>query len=219
MNYICCDKFSTSGWIEKSRFFGSLAYKKITPLLTTSVGLRDWKSANASWEPPRFSNFLRLRAPNPTIFEFLSSVTETIIWNTKSKMYLRTCAPSDISQSDQDLQQAILDSQVINVLSCSLCNRYISGIMCKIYLSWYYTNKYYSLQTSSPEVIKLFSCSTQLSMKFVPLINLKSLKVANSFMLSSAEYEISLLINMKMPTIVGIFIFISREKSMLSWVE
>ena len=42
---------------------------------------------------------------------------------------------------------------------------------------------------SGPEVIKLFSCSTQLSMKF------------------------SLLINMKMPTFVGIFIFISREFS------
>ena len=40
---------------------------------------------------------------------------------------------------------------------------------------------------SGPKVIKLFSCLTQLSMKF------------------------SLLINMKMPTIVGIFIFISRE--------
>ena len=40
---------------------------------------------------------------------------------------------------------------------------------------------------SDPEVIKLFSCSTQLSMK------------------------LSLLINIKMPTIVGIFIFISRE--------
>ena len=44
------------------------------------------------------------------------------------------------------------------------------------------------------EVIKLFSCSSQLSMKF------------------------SLLINMKMPTIVGIFIFISREIFMLSYV-
>ena len=43
------------------------------------------------------------------------------------------------------------------------------------------------------EVI-FFSCSTQLSMKF------------------------SLLINMKMPTIVGIFIFISRETFMLSYV-
>ena len=41
---------------------------------------------------------------------------------------------------------------------------------------------------------RTFSCSTQLSMKF------------------------SLLINMKMPTIVGIFIFISREIFMLSYV-
>ena len=47
---------------------------------------------------------------------------------------------------------------------------------------------------SGPEVIKYFSCSSQLSMKF------------------------SLLINMKMPTIVGIFIFISREIFMLSYV-
>ena len=47
---------------------------------------------------------------------------------------------------------------------------------------------------SGPEVIKLFSCSTQLSMKF------------------------SLQINMKMPTIVGIFIFICRDIFMLSYV-
>ena len=45
---------------------------------------------------------------------------------------------------------------------------------------------------SGPKVIKLFSCSTQLSMKF------------------------SLAINMKMPTVVGIFIFISREIFRLS---
>ena len=44
------------------------------------------------------------------------------------------------------------------------------------------------------EAIKLFSCSTQLSVKF------------------------SLLIHMKMPTIVGIFIFINREMFMLSYV-
>ena len=43
-----------------------------------------------------------------------------------------------------------------------------------------------------PEVIKLFSYSTQLSMKFF------------------------LLINIKMPTIVGILIFISRKNFMLS---
>ena len=43
------------------------------------------------------------------------------------------------------------------------------------------------LDSSGPEIIKLFSCSTQLSMKF------------------------SLLLNMKMPPKVRIFIFISRE--------
>ena len=49
------------------------------------------------------------------------------------------------------------------------------------------------LEKSGPEVIKLFSCSTQLRMKF------------------------SLLINMKMPTVVGIFKFFSREIFMLSY--
>ena len=45
-----------------------------------------------------------------------------------------------------------------------------------------------SLQSGS-EVIKLFSCSTQLSMKFVQLINLKLLIIANSFLLNIAEHE------------------------------
>ena len=46
-----------------------------------------------------------------------------------------------------------------------------------------------------PEVIKLCSCSTQLSLKFF------------------------LLINVKMPTIVGILIFMSRKNSILSLSE
>ena len=41
----------------------------------------------------------------------------------------------------------------------------------------------------------------------------------NSFMLNIAEHKISLLINVKMPTIVGIFKFISRENFMLSSAE
>ena len=48
--------------------------------------------------------------------------------------------------------------------------------------------KWWFLQRSGPEVIKLFSCSTQLSMKFV-LINLKLLIIANSFLLNIAEHE------------------------------
>ena len=46
-----------------------------------------------------------------------------------------------------------------------------------------------------PEVIKLFSCSTQLSRKFF------------------------LLINVKMPTIVGILTFMSRKNSLLHLSE
>ena len=48
---------------------------------------------------------------------------------------------------------------------------------------------------SGPEVIKLFSCSTQLSMKFL------------------------LLINVKMPRIVGIFTFMRGKNSILSFSE
>ena len=53
-----------------------------------------------------------------------------------------------------------------------------------------------------PEVIKLFSCSTQLSMKFVMLTNLRLLTMPNSFLLNKLNMKISLLINMKMPTLV-----------------
>ena len=40
-----------------------------------------------------------------------------------------------------------------------------------------------------PEVIKLFSCSTQMSMKFFMLINLKLLKIVNSFLLNIEEHK------------------------------
>ena len=49
--------------------------------------------------------------------------------------------------------------------------------------------------TSGPEVIKLFSCSTQLSMKFF------------------------LLLNVEMPIIVGILTFVSRKNSILGLSE
>ena len=52
-----------------------------------------------------------------------------------------------------------------------------------------------------PKVIKLFSCSTQLSIKFVLVINLKLRTVANSFFLNLAEHENFSAKNMKMPTI------------------
>ena len=45
------------------------------------------------------------------------------------------------------------------------------------------------IRVPGPEVIKRFSCSTQLNMKFVLLINLKILTIANSFLLNIAEHE------------------------------
>ena len=58
-------------------------------------------------------------------------------------------------------------------------------------------------------------------MKFVLLVNLKLLTVANSFLLNLAEHINSAnkyenANNMKMPTVVVIFIFISRENFILS---
>ena len=51
------------------------------------------------------------------------------------------------------------------------------------------------IRKSVPEVIKLFSCSIQLAMKFF------------------------LLINVEMPTVVGISIFVSRKNSILGLSE
>ena len=67
-----------------------------------------------------------------------------------------------------------------------------------------------------PKVIKLFSCSTQLSMKFVLLINLKLLTIANFFLINIAEHE-NFSANKYENAII--FIFISSENFMLSWVE
>ena len=53
----------------------------------------------------------------------------------------------------------------------------------------------YSRAETGPEVIKVFSCSTQLSMNFF------------------------LLINVKMPTIVGILTYLSRNNSSIDFSE
>ena len=62
---------------------------------------------------------------------------------------------------------------------------------------------------SDPEVIKLFSCSTQLSMKFQMLISINS----GSDKLRMLFF---LLIKVKMSTTVGILTIMSRKNFMLS---
>ena len=76
------------------------------------------------------------------------------------------------------------------------------------------------VKCSGPEVIKLFLCSIQVSIIFRLLIKTETLKkrvVSHAFKLS---YDIFImLINVKMPTIVGILTFMSRINFVLSWVE
>ena len=56
-----------------------------------------------------------------------------------------------------------------------------------------------------PEVIKLFPCSTQLSTRFILLVNVKMPTIGGT--------KFTLLINVKMPTIVGILTFISMKNT------
>ena len=67
---------------------------------------------------------------------------------------------------------------------------------------------------SGSEIIKLFSCSTQLSMKFRLLINIKIAKINGNFRFNSPIPV--MLINVEMPTIVGILTFMSRINFMPS---
>ena len=69
------------------------------------------------------------------------------------------------------------------------------------------------------EVIKLFSCSTQLSTKFQLLIKLKCRQMKKFLAVSLSDDVFIILINIKMPTIVGILTFMSRIQLVLSCVE
>ena len=69
---------------------------------------------------------------------------------------------------------------------------------------------------SGLEVIKLFWCSTQLSMKFQLLIKAKMLKKMLFLAVKLLVSVFNLLINVKMPTIVGILTLISRINFVLS---
>ena len=70
-----------------------------------------------------------------------------------------------------------------------------------------------------PEVIQLFSCSTQLSTKFQLLIKLKYWQIKKFHASILSDVVFILLINVKMPTVVGILTFMSRIDFVLSLVE
>ena len=63
---------------------------------------------------------------------------------------------------------------------------------------------------TSLKVIKLFSCSTQISMKFQLLIKNKIIKkTIHVLAFKLLDVVFIMLINAKMPTLVGIFTFVS----------
>ena len=67
-----------------------------------------------------------------------------------------------------------------------------------------------------PEVIKQFLCSTQQSTKFQLLIKLKYRLMKKFFALSLSDVIFIMLINVKMPTIVGILTFMRGINFVLS---
>ena len=73
-----------------------------------------------------------------------------------------------------------------------------------------------AVRKTSPEVIKLLSCSTQLSIKFQLLIKTKMLKNTDFLAFILSEDVFILFINVKMPTIVGILTFMNRISFVLS---
>ena len=67
-----------------------------------------------------------------------------------------------------------------------------------------------------PAVIKLFSCSTQLSMKFQLLIKTKIRQMKKFIALSLSDVVFIMVINVKMPTFVVILTFMSRINFVVS---
>ena len=66
------------------------------------------------------------------------------------------------------------------------------------------------------EVIKLFSSSAPLSMKFQLLINDKIVQISGKFRFNTQQLVIYPAHNVKMPTLVGILTFMSRINFSLS---
>ena len=72
------------------------------------------------------------------------------------------------------------------------------------------------IRKPGPEVIKLFSCSTQHSMKFQLLIKNKIPTNTDFFALNLSDVVFIMLINVKMPTVVDILTFMCRINFWLS---
>ena len=70
-----------------------------------------------------------------------------------------------------------------------------------------------------PKVIKLFSCWTQQKMKFSLLINMKMPMIVGIFKFISREFSCSAMFSKTEFAVVSNLRFFSRTNTMLSWVE
>ena len=66
------------------------------------------------------------------------------------------------------------------------------------------------MKQAGPEVIELVPCSTQLNTKFQKLIKIIYRQIKKFLALSLSDVVFIILINVKMPTIVGILTFMNR---------
>ena len=73
-----------------------------------------------------------------------------------------------------------------------------------------------NIRAPGPEVIKLFSCSTQLSMKFFLLINVKMPTVVGILTFMSRKIAFSAYLSLKNAVFLDIFILISILNFMLN---
>ena len=83
-------------------------------------------------------------------------------------------------------------------------------------MSFLIYNHFAGEERAGPEVIKLFSCSTQLSTKFQLLKKTKIPTNKKFLALSLSKVAFIMLINVKTPTIVGVLTFMSMIHFMLS---
>ena len=138
---------------------------------------------------------------NPCCAEyFLYSTVLPIFYPANNLQHSNTCKHvfSSLVENSVNPDQMTLVSQSLRfILSLRLYSSFITS-------------------RPGPEVIKLFSCSTQLSTKFQLLVKIKMPTNEEVCCLSLSYVVFILLINAKMPTIVFILTFISRINFVLS---
>ena len=110
----------------------------------------------------------------------------------------------------------LAEAQLVEMLQESMKNPVVRGIVVQMAQTLVAEVRLDCPLRPGPEVITLFSCSTQLSTKFQLLIKLKYRQMKKFLALNRTDVVSIMLINVKMPTIVDILIFRSRINFVLS---